>query len=259
MELQNKDIYIRPIHNKDTNSICEILQDVNVSKYLWMPIPYSLKDAKQLVQKNNKNHHIFVVIENKSKTIVGYWAIWYLSLLNYRWEIEYALWKEYWWMWYWKQMIELLLEYAFYHLKLHKVCAHVRTPNIASINLLEKFWFHQEWVLQDNVYDTIDKKWIDHIAYWLINTQYYQKNTSIKNIVDNQWRITQRPSKRNKQTIVLYYICAHLMPNKHYSEKEINRALYNLHTFQDPALLRRELFVQKFINREKDGSSYWVD
>lgn len=31
------------------------------------------------------------------------------------------------------------------------------------------------------------------------------------------------------------------------------------HTFDDPATLRRELYDYKFLDREKDGSVYWLE
>ena len=44
---------------------------------------------------------------------------------------------------------------------------------------------------------------------------------------------------------------------KFYTEKEVNEVLNNSHTFGDAALLRRELFEKKFLDRELDGRKYW--
>ena len=42
-----------------------------------------------------------------------------------------------------------------------------------------------------------------------------------------------------------------------YTEKEVNAILNRCHTFEDWALLRRELFERGYLNRERDGSTYW--
>ena len=42
-----------------------------------------------------------------------------------------------------------------------------------------------------------------------------------------------------------------------YSEKEVNEILGRHHSFNDSALLRRELISRKFLSRKDDGSEYW--
>ena len=42
-----------------------------------------------------------------------------------------------------------------------------------------------------------------------------------------------------------------------YSEKEVNEILGRHHSFNDIALLRRELISRKFLSRKDDGSEYW--
>ena len=42
-----------------------------------------------------------------------------------------------------------------------------------------------------------------------------------------------------------------------YSEKEINEIIDRHHSFNDIALLRRELISRKFLSRKDDGSEYW--
>ena len=43
-----------------------------------------------------------------------------------------------------------------------------------------------------------------------------------------------------------------------YSESEVNEIIKNWHTFGDWALLRRELFEAKLLDRKKDCSEYWL-
>jgi len=42
-----------------------------------------------------------------------------------------------------------------------------------------------------------------------------------------------------------------------YSEKEVIEIIDRHHSFNDIALLRRELISRKFLSRKDDGSKYW--
>jgi len=79
----------------------------------------------------------------------------------------------------------------------------------------------------------------------------------LKNHLDSEGRLTLWPSKRTLQEAALDYLAAKLEAGKVYSEKEINTLLGQLHTFNDAALLRRELYERGLLNRTKDGSEYW--
>lgn len=81
----------------------------------------------------------------------------------------------------------------------------------------------------------------------------------LKNYLDEQGRVKEWPSKRNKgfQRLVLEYLGSKFEVDVIYTEKEVNTLLNQYHLFGDPALLRRELFENKLINRKRDGSAYW--
>lgn len=79
----------------------------------------------------------------------------------------------------------------------------------------------------------------------------------LKNYLNNDGRLTTWPSKHKIQMSVLCYLSEHFEWGKHYSEQEVNDILNNLHVFNDCALLRRELYEKKFLNREATGIRYW--
>lgn len=60
------------------------------------------------------------------------------------------------------------------------------------------------------------------------------------------------------QRLVLDYLASRFECGRVYTESEVNVLLRQWHTFDDWALLRRELFEQGYLNREKDGSRYWL-
>ena len=75
--------------------------------------------------------------------------------------------------------------------------------------------------------------------------------------LNEQLQLTAWPAKPKKQMLVLEYLAEKFAYEKKYTEKEVNNLLNEFHTFGDPALLRRELYMKRFIDRKVDGSAYW--
>lgn len=83
---------------------------------------------------------------------------------------------------------------------------------------------------------------------------------ALKNHLDDQGRLTEWPSPRNKkglQKVALEYLASKFEMNTTYTEKEVNAILKNWHTFGDHAILRRELYDKCYFDRKNDGSQYW--
>ena len=72
-------------------------------------------------------------------------------------------------------------------------------------------------------------------------------------------KLTKLPSKGKKRRIALIWISEFISPKRTYTEREFNDLLNKLHTFEDPALLRRELCNSGLVNRSADGSRYWLN
>ena len=65
------------------------------------------------------------------------------------------------------------------------------------------------------------------------------------------------PAKPKKQRLLLQFLAEQFAWKKEYTEKEVNELLNKIHTFKDPALLRRELYMKHFLDRKVSGSAYW--
>jgi diadenosine tetraphosphate (Ap4A) HIT family hydrolase len=79
-------------------------------------------------------------------------------------------------------------------------------------------------------------------------------------LVDDQGRVDRWPALKveEEQMAVRLYLASKFEPGRTYSEREVNEILNQWHTFEDWALLRRELFMYGLLARYKDGTSYWV-
>ena len=81
----------------------------------------------------------------------------------------------------------------------------------------------------------------------------------IKGFLDAEGKLTQMPGKKRKKLIALYYLSEQIPKEGCYTEREFNVLLNTLHTFGDPATLRREMYDHYLSEREKDCTGYRVN
>ena len=80
---------------------------------------------------------------------------------------------------------------------------------------------------------------------------------SIKHLLNELNLVIRWPKKPSQKQVVIEYLSSKFDLDKNYSEKEINLILEQSHSFNDIALLRRELIGRGFLSRKDDGSKYW--
>lgn len=81
----------------------------------------------------------------------------------------------------------------------------------------------------------------------------------LKSFLDSEGRLISFPSKRKMKQYSLIYLAEKLENGKIYTEKEINHVLNMWSCFDDCATLRRELYNNRFINRDSYGKGYWLE
>ena len=84
-------------------------------------------------------------------------------------------------------------------------------------------------------------------------------NIELRNFLDSSGRLKAYPAKFKLKILSLYYLASKLQPGLIYTEQQLNRELINWHTFEDWAMLRRELYNRHFIDRAPDGTGYWLE
>ena len=75
-------------------------------------------------------------------------------------------------------------------------------------------------------------------------------------LINNIEGISRWPKKLSDKKIVLQWLSLKFVFKKQYSEQEINKIIKGHHSFDDIALLRRELISKKFLQRKNNGSKY---
>ena len=81
----------------------------------------------------------------------------------------------------------------------------------------------------------------------------------IRTFLDDKGRLTNYPAKQKRQIYTLFYLASKFESGRQYTEKEVNQVLKDWHTFEDWAMLRRDLYDRRFLNRKPDCSLYWLE
>ena len=79
---------------------------------------------------------------------------------------------------------------------------------------------------------------------------------SLQNFLDGDGRLVRFPAKKGMQQEALAYLAGKFQPGVVYTEREVNQLLNQWHTFGDPATLRRELYDNRFLDRDPYGTAY---
>jgi hypothetical protein len=79
---------------------------------------------------------------------------------------------------------------------------------------------------------------------------------SVDRFLDSSGNVKQWPKKLSDKRLVLAYLATKFEFERSYHEREVNEVLKQWHTFSDWPLLRRELFEQGFLDRNKSGTDY---
>jgi len=83
------------------------------------------------------------------------------------------------------------------------------------------------------------------------------KTFNIEKLLDDENKIKRWPKKLIEKEVVIGYLANQFDFNSNYSEGDINLILKEHHSFDDIALLRRELIGRNYLSRIDNGSKYW--
>lgn len=83
-----------------------------------------------------------------------------------------------------------------------------------------------------------------------------EKDKIIKTYFNEAGRVDQFPSKEKRKIIILQEVIKKFDRSRNYQEQEVNTILQTI--FDDHVTVRRYLIEYGFMDRSKDGQSYWV-
>ena len=171
--LKSKLVRLRQLRHKDMQTMARLVTEQVVRYLVHVPYPYEIEDARRFINKSRRNFQL-----KKEQTfaiefvgnLVGVISLQKIDRVNKNAQISYWIGKNYWNLGIATESINLVIRYAFWVLRLHKVYANVLATNRASIRVLEKNGLKKEGVLKHSVYK--DDKFHDVVLYYKLNRRF---------------------------------------------------------------------------------------
>jgi [ribosomal protein S5]-alanine N-acetyltransferase len=169
----SKLVRLRQLRYKDIQTMPRLVT-AHVAQYLvHMPYPYGTEDARRFINKSRRNFRLkkelnFAIDLIENGNLVGVISLQRIDNVNKSGQIGYWIGKKYWNMGLATESIDLLINYAFRVLRLHKVYANVLATNRACIRVLEKNGLKKEGILRDSIYKY--DKFFDVVLYYRLNS-----------------------------------------------------------------------------------------
>jgi [ribosomal protein S5]-alanine N-acetyltransferase len=133
----SKLVRLRQLRYKDVQTMPRLVTGHVVQNLVHMPYPYGTEDARRFINKSRRNFRLkkelnFAIDLIENGNLVGVISIQRIDKVNKSGQIGYWIGKKYWNMGLATESINLLINYAFRVLRLHKVYANVLATNRES-------------------------------------------------------------------------------------------------------------------------------
>ncbi|MBU0635985.1 GNAT family N-acetyltransferase [Candidatus Micrarchaeota archaeon] len=176
MKLENEHILLREPVIADAPFIPKNLDTV-AFRFVPLPQPHSKKDSIEWIQKvrkenRNKRTYQFVIVDKKTKQLVGGMGLHHMSKINNKCEMGYLIYNKLRKKGIGFQAGQLVLELAFRKLKLNKVSLQIDIKNKASQALARKLGFFREGRLKQEYFR--NGKYYDAFIYSIFKRDWKQ-------------------------------------------------------------------------------------
>ncbi len=169
-------IYLRPLKISDALDVYHHIKSRRVREYmLSIPNPYRYQDALSFIRRAQRERkkglsYTFGIIHQETDSLIGVISLSKIDRKNKNCELGYWLTDKYWNRGIMTRAVQMVLEYAFEKLKLHRISAKSLADNAGSLRVLEKNHFRLEGVLYDAVYR--NRYWHNLFVYGILKSDY---------------------------------------------------------------------------------------
>jgi ribosomal-protein-alanine N-acetyltransferase len=158
-EINDKNLYLRKISKDDASFLFESLKDKRTTYYLSLGPLKTLERSKRLIKgylkswdKHLQFNYIIELRDAKNIKKIGSVSIWNISWYHRRADIGIWILPDFWNKGIGKRTLTLIKNISFFHLKLHRIEAHIAIDNKRSINLFKNAHFVEEGILHEYLY-----------------------------------------------------------------------------------------------------------
>jgi len=184
LKLTGRRIILRPLKFSDTLAIYSNLQDQKIAEQMRLiPQPFKLSDAKDFIRESKKflraKKALTWGIELKAqKKIVGCVSLYDLDQRNeIEHEIDYWLGEKYRGQGLLVETLDLVFNFAFKKLKIHRIWAEVFGDNFTSQKILKKLGFKKEGYHREAYWHA--SRWRDSVHYGLLSQEFLRSKKKI--------------------------------------------------------------------------------
>lgn len=176
--IEGKTIDLVASNSKWANLICKWSNDPRVRHYARNVWPNTLENVKKWFEpapeRGAVDFIIFIIYHKKDKKPIGNVGLNHINWLNRNANIFTLIgFPEYWGKGIAGEAADLVINYGFTELNLHKIYSGVYDPNKRSLRAAEKLGFKEEAVLKEEIY--IDGKYEDVHKFALFKEDWLKK------------------------------------------------------------------------------------
>jgi len=174
--LQGSQITLRKLKRSDAPDIQKAINHKDIAKWtILIPYPYTQVDARKFISEclkhySKKTAYPLAITLNKTGKAIGIVSLVKFNLRNQRAELGYWLGKDHWGRGLTTEAVNLMCDFAFKKLKLHKLFAMTFEQNIASQKVLKKNGFILEGKLRQAQFKR--RRWHNMLYWGLLKTEF---------------------------------------------------------------------------------------
>ncbi|MFH1228881.1 MAG: GNAT family protein [Candidatus Aenigmatarchaeota archaeon] len=183
MRLRTKRLILRDITMKDAKDLSSAINNIDISRWLLViPHPYTMKDAKQLInklrddsKKKPRSNYSFGIELAGKHGIIGAVGMSRVNIFQGTATIMYWLGQKYWRQGIMQEAVTKVIDYAFYTLKLRRIDVSAFVGNIGSNQLIKKLGFSYEGTRKERCRSKADGKIHDEFIYGLLRRDWKKR------------------------------------------------------------------------------------
>ena len=175
LKLKSDRITLRLIELTDLNSIHNLHTLPETDEFNALGIPKNIEETKSIIEPwiaDNKRNEIknftFAIEQNNNGEFIGLFGLKLWSEKHKRGEIWYKIHSDYWKNGFATESVNLILDFGFDSLDLHRIQAGCAVDNIGSIKVLEKVGMIQEGRGRQLL--PLKNGWSDNFEYSILET-----------------------------------------------------------------------------------------
>jgi len=175
LQLKGKRIILRCHKMSDVDDIVKNINDKRISAWTsHIPYPYNKKDAIQFISKaqykyNHQKAFELAIVLNDSNKLIGGIALHYVGKDKKQAELGYWVGKKYWDQGYVTEAVDLILNFGFKKLKLHRIQALCFKANKASERVMIKSGLKKEGEIRECTYRL--GSWHNILRYSILDSE----------------------------------------------------------------------------------------